>query len=426
MAVLALCLGGCREPASGADDSAGESGEPPVDPGPFRLEFEEIEVDGFLGLVTDFVFLPDSMELLVTSLDGRVGHYVIEDSGVSLLGEFEVPGVYWDLDCGLLAATLDPDFSSNGLLYVGACISQQDSAIYRLQFDPDDYGAIAETSAEIMVAGHPEAPRPWHNIGSMGFDETGALWALFGDKRVSANGQDLSNALSSVVRIVPARTGTGHEPAPDNPFVGMDDHDPDVYAYGLRSPWRGALDTQGRWFVGDVGANGFEEINMIDESGQNLGWANHEGPCEGDCEGIVDPTTLWPHDGVTDYMDDDPDLVATNARVAWVAGPYLGEHGDRYGGNLDGRMLFGDYCLGYVRSLQVDASGSVIADEHLGHLSLPVAWREASDGFLYTATFGKCETLGLDPDEPPTSRLFRVVGHGGAESPSADSSSGGQ
>lgn len=412
--VLAAALGACGDDRPPTTDGGGgqTSGSQGGD-GPFRLSFEPIDVEGDLGIVTDLEFLPGSTELLIVSLDGRVGHYRIDGDAATLLGTFEVPGVYRDLDCGLLSVTLDPEFADNGLLYVGACISQQDSAIYRLHFDPTDYAAIADSSAEIFVAGDPKAPRPWHNIGSIGFDDTGALWALFGDKRVASNGQDATNALSALVRIIPARTGEGFEPAPDNPFVDDPDLDPTVYAYGLRSPWRGTFDGQGRWFFGDVGANGFEEINMVSAPGENFGWAAHEGPCESDCEGITDPVTAWAHDEITEYMSDDPDVVPTNARVAWAAGPYRGTFGDRYRGHLDDRVLFGDYCLGFVRGLSVDAGGTVVADEHLGHLALPVAWREAVDGYLYTATFGKCETLGLDPDDPPTSRLYRVVGVGG-------------
>ena len=423
MILVALTVGAirCREPTpSGAE---AESGSPTnstdEETGPFRLEFEELEVQGSLGLVTDFAFLPGSMELLVLSLDGRIGHYGIEGNQVNLLGEFTVPGVYNDLDCGLISIAIDPGFSDNGLLYVGMCTSQQDSAIHRLHFDASDYAGIGASSAEIMVAGDPEAPRPWHNIGAMGFDATGALWALFGDKRVSSHGQDLSSPLSALVRIIPATEG--HEPAPDNPFVDGAMGHPDVYAYGLRSPWRGSLDTHGRWFIGDVGANGFEEIDMVDAPAQNFGWAAHEGPCEGGCEGMVEPLRSWSHDEITDYMLDDEDVVATNARVAWTGGPYVGGAQDQYRGNLDDRVLFGDYCLGYVRSLQVDDQGTVTADEHLGHLALPVAWRQGSDGYLYTATFGRCETLGLDPEDPPTSRIYRVIGRGGAAS-SADES----
>ncbi|MEM7153486.1 MAG: PQQ-dependent sugar dehydrogenase [Myxococcota bacterium] len=431
LGTLMLSVVACRGSSSGnasTAESGNQSSEPSqptqgAESGPFRLEFDELEVDGSLGLVTDLAFLPGSMELLVLSLDGRVGHYAVEGDQVNLQGEFTVPGVYNDLDCGLISIALDPGFADNGLFYVGMCVSQQDSAIHRLQFDASDYAGIGASSAEIMVAGDPEAPRPWHNIGAMGFDDTGALWALFGDKRVSSHGQDVESPLSALVRIIPAQQGTGHEPAPDNPFVDADSGHPDVYAYGLRSPWRGALDAQGRWFVGDVGANGFEEIDMIDAPAQNLGWALHEGPCESGCEDVVDPLRSWSHDEITDYMLDDEDVVATNARVAWTAGPYVGGAMDQYGGNLDDRILFGDYCLGYVRSLQVDDQGDVVADEHLGHLALPVAWRQGSDGFLYTATFGRCETLGLDPEDPPTSRIYRVRGHGGGVAAADDSSS---
>jgi len=400
--------GGTAAPPTGATQAADESGD---DGTPLALSFVEIAVEGDLALTTGFAFVPGTMDLLALSKSGQVDHLRIAGDEAERLGGFTLPGVYSDLDCGLLSVAFDPDYARNHFVYLGTCISQTHSAVYRVTFDGSDYESVAPSAAEIIRVGDDAAPKPWHNVGSLGFDVSGNLWALFGDKRISAHGQDTTNELSGLIRIIPNRDpdGSGHEPAPGNPFADVRGASPDLVAYGLRSPWRGVYDAQGRWWFGDVGANGFEEINIVSSPGQNFGWANHEGPCEASCDDVTEPVLSWPHEGTHQYQIDDPDVSPTNARVAWVGAEYTAATVDQYDGELTGTVLFGDYCLGFVRGATVNNAGEVTSDRPLGHLRFPTAWREGADGFLYVTTFGKCETAGLDEDDPPASGLFRVV-----------------
>lgn len=393
-----------------ADDTDDATGDATGD-GPLSLTFAEIVVDGGLALTTEFQFVPGTMELLALAKDGRVQHLEIVGDEAKVLGSFELPGVHSDLDCGLLSLAFDPQFDDNRYVYLATCVSISHSVIYRVTLRPDDYESIGATRTEILIAGDDAAPKPWHNVGQIGFDPQGNLWALFGDKRVAANGQDLSNDLSALIRIIPSRRvgEIGHAPAADNPFVDLRGASPNVYAYGLRSPWRGLLDAQGRYWFGDVGANDVEEINVVTAPGQNFGWPSHEGVCQDDCDDVVDPIVFWPHEGTHPYQIDDPEVSPTNARVAWVGLQYAGSTIDRYRGALTGTVLFGDYCQGFVRGLDLNADGTVLADRHLGHLRLPTAWREAIDGYIYVSTFGKCETAGLDEQDPPPSHLYRVL-----------------
>lgn len=436
-AVLALGALSCRaasEPATtnstgpGADDSASTAtptsgtteavadttAADTTSPGDFSLRFEEIAVQDGLALTSEFRFIPGTMEFLALSKPGQVDHYRIDGDTAEHLGGFVLPDVYSELDCGLLSLAFDPDFSRNRLIYIGACRSETDSAITRLTYDADDSAATVASRTDILVVGDPAAPKPWHNVGQIGFDTGGNLWALFGDKRVSANGQDQGNDLSALVRIVPNREpdGSGHTPADGNPFADVRGASPNVVAIGLRSPWRGVYDSLGRYWFGDVGANGFEEINIVADPGTNFGWPVYEGPCDGDaqaCEGFVDPIIAWAHEGTHPYQIDDPEVSPTNARVAWVGLEYTASYGDQYDGELTGQVLFGDYCQGFVRAAAVNAAGSLTADRPVGHLRLPTAWNEGADGFIYVSTFGKCETANLDESDPPPSKLFRAV-----------------
>jgi glucose/arabinose dehydrogenase len=400
--------------AGGSETSdAGSSTTGSAPSGPLRLSFRALEVEGDLAMVTELRFLPGADELLATSKDGRVGHFRLEGDRLLSLGGFAVPGVHSDLDCGLVSLALSPDWARDRLVYVGMCTSQTESGVYRFRWAPGDGDdEVAATLHPVITAGDPTARKPWHNVGSVGFDSTGALWALFGDKRVAEHGQLVSDDLSALVRVLPDPDPDGEAtlPAPDNPFVRDPAASPNVYAYGLRSPWRGTLDAQGRWWIGDVGAGGAEEIDLVTAPGDNFGWPLAEGPCDGECDGLVQPVVSWPHDTTTEYMNDDEDVRATVARVAWVGLQYpAAADTDPYAGRLDGAVLFGDFCLGFVRALEVDDDGVVQRDEHLGHLAMPSSWAVGPGGFVYAATFGRCETAGLDEADPPPSGFYRAV-----------------
>jgi hypothetical protein len=214
--------------------------------------------------------------------------------------------------------------------------------------------------------------------------------------------------LGSLVRFRPLDDGGYAAPDPPNPDFGADGVDL-VYAYGLRSPWTVTLDSQGRFFVGDVGGNGpesFEEIDMIDEPGLDLGWGKHEGPCTNKCSDYTDPIRHWRRTPISDFELEDPDVAAANARVAWVGLEYTEEEADRYDGLLDGRVLYGDMCLGFVRGMRVDDDGQITSDIHLGHKTGVSAWQVGPDGYVYGVSYRRCEhSTG---ENVPPGRLIRA------------------
>lgn len=403
---------GATSTATSADSgssSGSESGDPP---GVGGLDFEPILIDDPVVRVTALTFLPGSSDFMLLSKDGVVAHYAMEGDAATRQGSFTLPGVHTPSDCGAISLAFDPDFDENRLLYVGLCTSGDYSGIYRMELSADfEYDDVAATMAEVIEVGTPAATNPWHNVGSIGFDPDGTMWAVFGDKTLASSSADLTNNLGSLVRIIPDRSpgGSGYEPAPDNPFVGHATNSPDVWAHGLRSPWTALRDTAGRYWVGEVGSDNWEEVNVITEAGQNLGWPDHEGMCDADdCTPFVDPVTTWPH-GPHPYIEDDPDVTAANARVGWVGAAYDPGDNDRYGGLLTNRVLFGDSCLGYVRAIEIDDAGEVVFDEFLAHLVAPTDWAQGPDGYLYVVTYGGCGSGSIDNDNPPRVEMFRVV-----------------
>lgn len=426
LAALIGCTDGDSEPDGSAgsdasmdadastDASASTDGDArmPTDDGggerELALRFEEVALEKSPEQVTNFRFIPGTQELLVLSKSGTVRHYELEQERAKLLGSFEVPGTHDSLDCGLISLAFDPAFEDNHRIYLGLCFSEKDTGIVRMTFTPDDYDAIAGSSVEIHRASEPDANRPWHNIGQMGFDADGNLWALYGEKTVSKNSQDLSNDLGSLVRLRPGREPDegGFEPAePPNPFADSSERSHEVYAYGLRSPWTGLLDSHGHYVIGDVGGGDFEEINVVTAPGQNFGWPDAEGSCAEDCDDFVNPVREWAHESSHAFVLDDPSASATTERVGWVGVEYLPEGENRYDGLLDGKILYGDMCVGFVRAMQLDDEGELVSDAHVGHLRGASAWARGPDGYVYAVTYGSCTS----DDDPEPGGLVRAV-----------------
>lgn len=380
---------------TGAETDAGDERE---------LIFVPITLDEAQVSMTEVVFVPGTDdEVLLLNLSGDVTHARTDGA---VLGSFHLSDVHARLDCGLLSGAFDPDFADNGYVYFSYCTSDTASGVYRYDFDRDDLSAIDATAVEIIAAEEPAASQPWHNVGAIGFDGEGNLWAPFGEKTVGANSQDTDNFLGALVRVIPSRVPGlgGYEAAADNPFVAGGG-DPAIYAYGLRSPWRAALDPFGNYWIGDVGADRYEEVNWVSRPGQNLGWATHEGPCDGSCGSTTPPVAGYTHGDDDDIFFDDPDVVPAGPRSVWVSDAYPAGGDGPYEGRLDNTILWGEFCMGFVRAISFDAQG-VVADRHAAHAEHISSVRLGPDGYLYATSFGQCETRDLA--SPPPSNLYRL------------------
>ena len=358
----------------------------------FRLQFEEVPLSNEPKRITEFQFLPGTSEVLLAEQKGALHHMLVEEDGWTALGSIDLPDIFLELDCGVLSITFDPDFENNGYFYVGHCQSKTHSRITRFTFDADNFDAVGDSAVEILTLGDSNSGKPWHNIGSMGFDDTGALWALFGEKTIKANSQDLANNLGAMIRIRPGADG-GYTSVDDNPSFDDPNASPDIFAYGLRSPWKGCQDNLGRTWVGDVGSGDFEEVNLIPaEGGTNHGWSTHEGPCTDNCEGFTDPILYWDREFEHPFALDDPELAPAEPRVVWIGVQYQDQGEDRYEGMLTDHVLYGDMCLGFIRAAMADETGQVVSDGHIGHLEGISAMVQGPDGYLYSATYGNCES----------------------------------
>lgn len=364
--------------------------------------------------LTGLLFLPGEQGLLLWDKSGQVTHHALTPDGLVLLGSFTLDGVYSFDDCGLISVALDPDWQDNGFLYAAACSSATHSAVTRYVLHPGAYDQVNASAAQVISVGDPAATKPWHNVGSIGFfpDAEHSMWILVGEKALPELAQDVTTQLGSVLRIIPSRdpAHAGYVPHPDNPFGGMSDPEssssPEVFAWGFRSPWRGAVDTLGRLWVGDVGDE-YEEINLVRAPAHNFGWGLWQGGCLGDpiCSQLRAPVVYWGRDANHPYRVEDPDATPSVLRVAWVGEPYQAGAQDPYRGFLDDSVLVADMCIGFVRAVAVDDDGVVTRDEHVGHWAGLSGAAQGPDGYLYVTSYGGCTS----DSEGVGGRVLRVV-----------------
>lgn len=187
---------------------------------------------------------------------------------------------------GLLGMAFHPQYKTNGrfFVYYSAPIKASGFdhksivAEYKVSSNPDRADAASETI--IMEIAQPESN---HNGGCMAFGKDGLLYIGLGDGGGAGDkhgdighGQNLNTLLGSILRI----DVDGKKPyaiPPDNPFINQANARPEIYAYGLRNPWRFSFDrATGQLFCSDVGQNKYEETNII-EKGRNYGWRIMEG-----------------------------------------------------------------------------------------------------------------------------------------------------
>lgn len=184
---------------------------------------------------------------------------------------------------GLLGLAFHPDYATpgapaEGQFFVNYTDYSGNSHISRFTVTADDPNR-AESQSEIVYLTQNQ-PYPNHNGGSLAFGPDGYLYAGLGDGG-SANdplqaGQDLSTVLGKILRIDVDSAENEYTIPTDNPFAGVANAKPEIWAYGLRNPWRFSFDkVTGDFYIADVGQNQWEEINYqpaSSQGGENYGW----------------------------------------------------------------------------------------------------------------------------------------------------------
>ena len=249
-----------------------------------------------------------------------------------------------------------PDYQSDHLLYVDYTDTEGDTRVVEYAAPG---GTVDPGSRRELL--HVEQPFPNHNGGLVLFGPDGKLYIGLGDGGSEGdpqrNGLDRSTLLGKILRIDPAPDGGRPYTVPaDNPFVGQGGSRGEIYAYGLRNPWRFSFDPRTRdLIIGDVGQDAEEEIDVVsssEASGADFGWSAFEGDRrfneDQDATGAISPALVASHD--------DGNCSVTGGLV--VRDPDLP--------TLAGRYVYGDLCLGELRSFAPEPGERAADDVALG------------------------------------------------------------
>jgi len=252
------------------------------------------------------------------------------------------------LEEGLLGLTFHPHFHENGFFYVNYTANQpRRTVIARFQIDNKNPTRTDPLSQRIIL----EIPQPFgnHKGGQLAFGPDGYLYIGMGDGGSGGdpygNAQNLKNLLGKMLRLDVDHPGQGKNYGipQDNPFAGnTQGFREEIYAYGLRNPWRFSFDLLTGWlWAGDVGQNKpIEEIDII-EKGKNYGWNIMEGS-----------QCFFPPDGCNKTGIELPIWEYTNDMGRSITGGYV--YRGRNIPELQGAYIYGDFMSGRVWALRYD------------------------------------------------------------------------
>ena len=356
----------------------------------------------FSGLTFDLpVFLaavPDEDRLIVVEQKGRV--YVFEnDSDVSIkntvldLSDVTLFEGGYD-EQGLLGFAFDPNFSTNRYVYVHYSVaSPRRSVIARFRWDAATDGIALDTEKQLLWVTQPYAN---HNGGMLEFGPLdGYLYIAFGDGGSGGdpdgNGQNGNNLLGTILRIDvhPQDPADAYDIPLDNPFRDNENVRDEIYALGLRNPWRFSFDRQtGELWAADVGQNRLEEIDIV-EAGGNYGWCAFEGT-----ERYAGCSTTLP-----DSSFIPPIYEYGRAEGGSITGGYV-YRGTRLP-SLFGTYIYGDFVSGSVWSLGYGGS-SVLFNTGIGTIMQLASFGEGNDGELFLIARSG-EIYGLEESSGSTS-----------------------
>ena len=285
---------------------------------------------------------------------------------------------------GLLSIAFPPDFASSRLFYAYFTNRAGDNEVDEFKATPDGTGVLPGSQRQVLLIPHPVNTN--HNGGQLQFGPDGFLYVGTGDGGGSGdrpdNAQNTNSLLGKILRIDPrAQGGQPYASPGSNPFAGGPGRD-EVYSYGLRNPFRFSFDLvskpgEPRIAIGDVGQDRFEEIDyetLAAARGANFGWNDFEGfapfagahpPTPG---GTVRPIKVYALGG---------------GACALIGGYVVSNPKLR---SLFGRYVYGDFCIGKLRSL-IPGLGGSRRDRRVGaRVPMLSSFGEGRNGALFATS----------------------------------------
>lgn len=366
---------------------------PQVEPGVIQVELEPV-LSGLISPIYVTGALDGSNRLFIVEQGGRIK--VLQPGATT-------PAVFLDISArvlsggerGLLGLAFHPDFRNNRRFFVDYT-RQPDGATVIAEYRASESAPnLADTNETTLLL----IPQPFanHNGGMIAFGPDGLLYIGMGDGG-SANdpgnrAQDLNDLLGKILRIdVDHANGAIAYSSPvDNPFFGAVAGRDEVYAVGVRNPWRFSFDRlTGDLYVGDVGQNAWEEIDIITRGG-NYGWrvteGNHCNPSIG--AGICSVIGLVPP--IAEYLH-------TLGRCS-ITGGYVYRGAKRT--LPSGTYVYADFCSGEIFTFVGGGGQSVLLDTGMNISS----FGEDEAGEIYVVGLGGTIHRLINPNPPPPSPL---------------------
>ena len=356
-----LLLAGCSDDPGGTVDP----------PGGDEIRLQEVAA-GLSGPV--FLTAPrQDARLFVVEQPGRIR--VVENGALLPVPFLDITDrVSSGGERGLLSVAFHPSYAANGYLYVNYTDRGGDTRIERFRVGADRNRADPASARLILQVAQPFAN---HNGGLVAFGPDGRLYVGMGDGGNGGDplghGQNRATLLGDILRI-DVDAGDPYAVPADNPFVGQAGARGEIWATGVRNPWRFAFDREaGLLYLADVGQNALEEVNVVPaaSAGLNFGWNVMEGsrcfsPAEG-CSrtGLVVPVLEYGH-----------------SEGCSVTGGYV-YRGSRIPA-LRGHYFYADYCQGWIRSFRHQGGEALDRREWaLGDVGSVLSFGEDAAGELY-------------------------------------------
>ena len=356
--VAALAIAGC---GAGSGDETTNSPDSTSAAAPSSAKISLKPIGGNFGQAVYVTQPPDnSSDLYVVDRTGKV--YIVRD-GTKLAQPFlDISAkVSTEVEQGLLSIAFAPDYESSGLFYAYYTGRDGNENVVELKRSSDPDQADPGSEREVLKMADYASN---HNGGLLVFGPDGELYVGTGDGGGHGdprrNAQDRGSLLGKILHIED----------PSHPGAK-----PEVFAYGLRNPWRFDFDQKsGMLIIGDVGQDEFEEVDVIpiaQAQGANFGWSAFEADSrfnqDQSAPGAIKPALVYSHDDGCSvnggYVVHDPELPS-----------------------LEGRYLYSDSCSGQIRSFALDGTNAV-GDEATGlQTQSPTSFGTDNAGHIYVTS----------------------------------------
>lgn len=363
--VAAVALAACHS------DSTGPGGGPL--PGDLSLKLSPFVSSGLSSPV--FLTQPlDDGRIFVVEQPGRIR--VVKDGVLQSTPFLDLTGrVLYSGERGLLSVAFHPQYATNHYFYV-YFTTQTNGDIRIERFTATANPDVADATSSKLIITAPHSSQANHNGGLLTFGPDGMLYAALGDGGGGGdplgNGQNFNSILGGMIRL-DVDHGDPYAIPANNPFVGQAGKRAELWAKGLRNPWRYAFDPPtGLLYIADVGQGEREEVDVVNAStgGLNYGWNITEGTT---CYNASTCNKTGLTDPVMDYTHD--------AGACSITGGYV-YRGSAIEG-LQGHYLYSDYCAGFLKSFRY-ANGVAVDQKDWGITTGNVtSFGKDIDGELY-------------------------------------------